>query len=55
MVQLEEKCHNMDITLTRLMVKSDILRQKGLPNPFVINERLMKHEDYDKKIREVEK
>ena len=37
------------------MVKFYVLRQKGLPNPLVINERLMRHEDYDKNIREVAK
>jgi len=35
------------------MVKFDTLRQKGLPNPLVINDRLMTHEDYNKKIIEV--
>ena len=51
-VQLEEKCRNMELSITRFMVKFDVLRKKGLPNPLVINERLMKCEDYDKKIRE---
>lgn len=47
MVQLEEKCQNMQLTVDRFMVKFDVLRQKGLPNPLVANDRLMKHEDYD--------
>ena len=51
MTQLEEKCQNMEIAITRFMIKFDLLSQKGLPNPLVINDRLMKHEDYDKKIR----
>lgn len=55
MKQLEEKCQNMQLEVDRFMVKFDVLRQKGLPNPLVINDRLMKHEDYDKKIREVAK
>ena len=54
MIQLEEKCQNMELSITIFMVKFDVLRQKGLPNPLVINDRLMKHEDYDKKIIEVE-
>ena len=55
MTKLEDKCQNMELAITRFMVKFDNLRQKGLPNPLVINDRLMKHEDYDKKIREVAK
>lgn len=55
MTQLEEKCKTMELAIARFMVKFDALRQKGLPNPLVINDRLMAHEDYDKKIREVEK
>jgi len=55
MVQLEDKCQNMELAITRFMVKFDLLRQKGLPNPLVIIDRLMRHEDYDKKIREVAK
>ena len=55
MTQLEDKCQNMELAITRFMVKFDVLRQKGLPNPLVINDRLMKHEDYDKKIKEVVK
>ena len=35
------------------MVKFDALRQKGMPNPYVINDRLMPHEDYNKKIKQV--
>ena len=37
------------------MVKFYVLRKKGLPNPLVINDRLMPQEDYDKRIREVAK
>ena len=51
MIKLEEKCQNMEISITRFMIKFDVLRKKGLPNPLVINDRLMKHDDYDKKIR----
>jgi len=43
----------MDLAIGRFMVKFDALRQKGLPNPLVINDRLIPHEDYDKRIREV--
>ena len=53
MMNLEEKCQTMELAIDRFMVKFDTLRQKGLPNPLVINDRLMPHEDYNKKIREV--
>lgn len=55
MVQLEDKCQNMELAITIFMMKFDVLRQKGLPNSLVMNVKLMKHEDYDKKIREVAK
>lgn len=45
----------MELAIARFMVKFDALRQKGVPNPLMINDRLMAHEDYDKKIREVAK
>ena len=37
------------------MMKLYILIQKGLPNPLVIHEKLMKQEDYDNKMREAAK
>ena len=55
MIQLEEKCQIMELAIARFMVKFDVLRQKCPPNTLVISERLMKQEDYDKKIREVAK
>ena len=55
MIQLEEKCQNMDISITRFMMKFDVLCQKGLPNPLVIHDKLMKQDDYGKNMREVAK
>ena len=55
MKQLEEKCENMSITITRFMVKFENLRQRSLPNILVINEKLMPQEDYNKKIKEYAK
>ena len=43
----------MELAIGRFMVKLDALRQKDLPNPLVINDRLIPHEDYNRKIREV--
>ena len=53
MMQLEDKCQTMELAIGRFMVKFDTLRQKGLPNPLVINDRLVPHEVYDKRIIEV--
>jgi len=53
MQNLEDKCQNMQLAIDRFMAKFQILREKGLPNPLVINDKLMTQEDYNKKIREV--
>ena len=53
MMNLEDKCQTMELAIDRFMIKFDALRQKGLPNPLVINDRFMPHGDYNKKIREV--
>ena len=45
----------MELTVNRFLNKFDVLRQKGLPNPLEINEKHIRHEDYDKKLREVAK
>ena len=45
----------MGMAITRFMIKFDVLRPKDLPNPLVINDKLMKQDDYDKKIREFSK
>ena len=55
MTQFEDKCQTMELVVNRFMIKFVVLRQKGLPNPLVINDILLKHEYYDKKIREVAK
>jgi len=55
MLNLEDKCQTMQLTIERFMVKFELLKKKGLPNPLVINDKLMTHEDYNKKIREVAK
>jgi len=45
----------MQLAIDRFMVKFKLLRQKGLPNPLVINDKLMTQEYYNKKIKEVAK
>ena len=52
MKQLEEKCENMNIAIAKFMVKFEILRQRGLPNILVLNDKLMPQEDCNKKIRD---
>jgi len=37
------------------MAKFQILREKGLPSPMVINEKLMTQLDYDTRLRQLEK
>jgi len=53
MLNMEDKYQTMQLAIDRYMVKFEILRQKGLPNPLVINNKLMAKEDYNRKIREV--
>jgi len=43
----------MQLDIDMFMVKFKLLKEKGLPNPLVINDKLMTREDYNKKIREV--
>ena len=45
----------MQLAIDRFMAKFQILRENGLPNPLVINDKLMTQQDYNKKIREVAK
>ena len=52
MRQLEEKCEGMNTSINGFMVMFTSLRQNGLPDIMVINDKLMPQNDYDKKIRE---
>ena len=45
----------MNTVITKFMVKFTNLRQKGLPDIMVINDKLMPQNDYDKKIRKYAK
>jgi len=55
MLNLEEKCHNMQVAIDKFMAKFEILREKGLPSPMVINENLMTQLDYDTRLRQLAK
>ena len=54
-LNLEDKCQNMQVVVDRFMAKFQILKEKGLPNPLLINDKLMTQQDYDNKIRELAK
>lgn len=51
MLNLEDKCQTMQLAIDRFMVKFEVLRQKGLPSPLVIDDKLMPREDYNRRIR----
>jgi len=55
MLNLEEKCHNMQVGIDRFMAKSQIFRDKGLPSPIVINEKLMTQLDYVDRLKKFSK
>lgn len=55
MLNLKEKCHNMQVAIDRFMAKFQILREKGLPNPMVINDKLMPQLDYGDRLRKLAK
>lgn len=55
MINLEEKCHNMQVAIDRFMAKFQILRDKGLPSPMVINDKLMNQLDYSDTLRRLAK
>ena len=42
-------------SIDRFMAMFQILREKGLPSPLLINDKLMTQEDYNKKIIELAK
>jgi len=53
MLNLQEKCHNMQVAIDSFMAKFQFLREKGLPNPMVINDKLMTQLDYDTRLRQL--
>lgn len=51
MNNLEDKCDNMNISITKFKTKYDLLLEVGLPDIHTLNEKLMPQKDYDQKIR----
>ena len=50
MQNLERRCHDMWAEINAFMEKFNILQNKGLPSPLVINDKLMRHIDYVDKL-----
>jgi len=50
MQNLERKCQNMQEDIDDFMEKFGILQSKGIPSHLVINDKLMRHEDYIDKL-----
>lgn len=50
MQNLERRCHDMWAKINYFMEKFDILQNKGLPSPLVINDRLIRHKYYVEKL-----
>jgi len=55
MLNLEEKCHDMQVGTDRFMTKFQILRKKCLPSPMVIHEKLMTQLDYVDRLKKLSK
>jgi len=50
MLNLERRCQSIQEDIDDFMLKYDILRDKALPSPMVINDKLMNHGDYVEKL-----
>jgi len=46
MLNLEKRCQSIQIDIDDFTLKYGILREKSLPSPLVINDKLMTHDDY---------
>lgn len=55
MLNLEDKCQNMQVAIDSFMAIFQILREKGLPSPLAINGKLMTQQDYNRKITNLAK
>ncbi len=52
-LNLEKKCQSIQADIDRFMAKFCILREKGLPNPMVINYKLMTQYDYTERLNKL--
>lgn len=53
MHKLEEKRKEMQVVVDKFMAKFEMLKEKGLPNPLVIHDKLMEQGYYNEKLRDV--
>ena len=50
MLNLEKRCQSIQTNIDSFMLKYGILREKGLPSPMVIHDKLMTQDDYIEKL-----
>ena len=50
MNNLKEKCDAMNFSITKFLAKYTMLRQAGIPDIHVFNDKLMDQKEYDKNI-----
>ena len=50
-LHLEQKCHGLEIGVNRF----EVMNKHALPSLFVINDKLITQEDYNKKLKDVAK
>lgn len=54
-LNLEKKCYTMHVAIDMFMAKFQTLREKGQPNPMVINDKLMTQIHYGNRLRQLAK
>lgn len=52
---MEERCEKLELQVNRFSNKTEALIQKGMPNIYVINDKLITQEDYVQKMKEMAK
>jgi len=53
MLNLEKRCQSIQVDIDSFMTKYGILREKGLPSPMVINDKLVTQEDYIERLKKL--
>jgi len=53
LLNLEKKCQCIQADIDRFMTKFGILREKGLPSPMVIHDKLMTQDDYVERLNKL--
>jgi len=53
MLNLEKRCQSIQEDIDRFMIKFGILREKGLPSPMVIHDKLMIQDDYIERLNKL--